>query len=41
MFVSTAKLKELPNKFKEIQKESESLKASPAGLLFQQARKGR
>jgi hypothetical protein len=35
------KVKELPNKFQEIQKESKTLKASPVGLLFQQARKGR
>lgn len=35
------KLKELPNKFQEIKKESKTLKASPVGLLFQQAKKGR
>lgn len=32
------KLKELPNKFQEIQKEAKTIKASPVGLLFQQSK---
>jgi hypothetical protein len=35
------KLKELPNKFQEIQKEAKTIKASPVGLLFQQSKRKR
>ena len=35
------KLKELPNKFQEIQKEAKTIKASPVGLLFQQSKRRR
>jgi hypothetical protein len=35
------KLKELPNKFQEIQKETKMIKASPVGLLFQQSKRNR
>ncbi|MBL1203518.1 MAG: hypothetical protein FWK04_31730 [Nostoc sp. GBBB01] len=36
--IDVPKLKELPGKFQEIQKDKQTLKTSPVGLLFQQSR---